>query len=142
MTTSLKIERTIPGRPEDVFDAWLDPDLLKQWMAPGPGMTVPEVSVNATVGGAFRIVMQGGDKQIPHEGVYRVIDRPRKLVFTWVSAPAGNTLVTLDFEPIEETKTRLTLTHEQFESEAARDGHKGGWAGILDALERVMGARS
>lgn len=141
MMTSLKIERTIPGRPEDVFDAWLDPNLLKLWMVPGPGMTVPEASVNATVGGAFRIVMQAGETQVPHEGVYTVIDRPRKLVFTWVSAPAGNTLVTLDFEPIEETKTRLTLTHEQFETEAARDSHQGGWTQIIDALARVMEAR-
>jgi uncharacterized protein YndB with AHSA1/START domain len=142
MTTSLKLERIIPGRPEEVFDAWLDSETLKRWMTPGPGMSVPEASVDAVVGGGFRIVMQAGETRLPHEGVYRVIDRPRRLVFTWISAHAGNTLVTIEFEAVGPMKTRLRLVHEQFKTEAARDNHQGGWAKILDALERAMEVRS
>ena len=32
----------------------------------------------------------------------------------------------------------LTLTHEQFFDEAARDSHKQGWSGSLDKLERAL----
>lgn len=34
--------------------------------------------------------------------------------------------------------TVLTLTHEQFLDEAARDAHRTGWMGALDKLERYL----
>jgi uncharacterized protein YndB with AHSA1/START domain len=34
--------------------------------------------------------------------------------------------------------TLLTLHHEQFFDEAARDGHERGWASILDKLESYV----
>ena len=45
--------------------------------------------------------MQGDEKTYPHHGVYRVIDRPRRLVFTWIShgTEGCETLVTVDFLP-------------------------------------------
>lgn len=84
--------------------------------------------------------MQAGDTAIVHEGVYRVIDRPRSLAFTWVSGPAGNTLVTVDFEEVGPAETLLTLKHERFDTDNARDNHQRGWSMILDALARVMEA--
>jgi hypothetical protein len=32
----------------------------------------------------------------------------------------------------------LTLLHEQFFDQAAADGHKRGWSGTLDKLERFF----
>jgi uncharacterized protein YndB with AHSA1/START domain len=135
---SLQVERTIPGAIEAVFDAWLDATMVKQFMTPGPGMTVPVATTDARVGGRFHLVMQAGGQQIPHEGEYQIIDRPHKLVFTWVSAPAGNSLVTLDFQKVTESSTKVTLTHEKLATESSRDNHRGGWSAILEALERVM----
>ena len=34
--------------------------------------------------------------------------------------------------------TLLTLTHDKFFNEDARDGHKRGWTGTLDKLERYF----
>ena len=34
--------------------------------------------------------------------------------------------------------TMLTLTHEQFFDEAARDRHQSGWSPILDRLSEVL----
>jgi len=135
---SLQVERTIPGPIDAVFDAWLDPAKLKQIMRPGPGMTVPDATTEPRVGGTFHIIMQAGDRQIPHDGEYRVIDRPTRLVFTWVSEPAGNSVVTIDFKKLTDTSTRVTLTHEQLQTESSRDAHRGGWSGILEALEQSV----
>jgi uncharacterized protein YndB with AHSA1/START domain len=137
-TYSLKVDRTIPGPIDAVFDAWLDADALKAWMTPGPGMTVPRADVDARVGGRFLIVMATPDREIPHEGEYQVIDRPNKLVFTWVSEPAGATLVTVEFEKLTDSATKVTLTHETLATESSRDSHRQGWAGILEALERTV----
>ena len=35
--------------------------------------------------------------------------------------------------------TLLTLHHEQFFDEAARDGHARGWSALLDRLEEYLG---
>jgi uncharacterized protein YndB with AHSA1/START domain len=137
-TYSLQVERVIPGPIENVFDAWLDPDSVKAWMRPGPGMTVPSVRIDPRVGGKYLIVMSSPDREIPHEGEYRVIERPNRLVFTWVSEPAGNSLVTVAFHRLTDASTRVVLTHEKLPNEASRDGHRGGWQVILEALERAI----
>ena len=38
----------------------------------------------------------------------------------------------------EGSGTLLTLTHEQFADEAARDRHEHGWTGTLDKLEQFL----
>jgi uncharacterized protein YndB with AHSA1/START domain len=48
-TFALEVERVIPGSIDKVFDAWLDPDQLKRWMTPGPGMSAPRVTVDQSV---------------------------------------------------------------------------------------------
>ena len=132
---SLSVERVVPGAINDVFDAWLNPTQLSRWMTPGPSMSVPVAEVDPRVGGRFYIVMRSSGRDIPHEGEYRVIDRPSRLVFTWNSEPAGrDTLVTVTFIKVAERETRVHLTHERFANAAARDSHRNGWGLILDAM--------
>ena len=139
-THSLTVERVIPGPIEEVFDAWLDPVSMKQWMKPGP-MTLSEATVDPVVGGKYALTFAGEGQVIPHEGEYREITRPHRLVFTWKSAGTGDTVVTIAFAKVADRKTKLTLTHERFVSEAVRDGHRSGWGGILEKLEQTMEAR-
>src|SRR5262245_61852769 len=111
-------------------------------MTPGPGMIVPTATTDPRVGGSFLIVMKDPSGEIRHDGEYRVINRPKQLVFTWNSQPAGRTLVTIDFEKVNDSSTKVTLTHEQLASEASRDAHRMGWNGILAALEQAQAARA
>ncbi|SMR72382.1 Uncharacterized conserved protein YndB, AHSA1/START domain [Aliiroseovarius halocynthiae] len=137
---SLEITRHIPHPPERVFDAWLDPKMLAKFMIPGPDMTVPEVSSDATVGGRFRIVMRAPEAgDLPHEGEYRVIDRANRLQFTWESpySTSEDSLVTLDLTP-KDGGTDLTLHHMRFETEELRDNHQQGWGTILTSLEGAL----
>ena len=61
-----------------------------------------------------------------------------KLVFTWAwkTTPERESLVTVLLKP-DGDGTLLTLTHEQFFDEDARDRHKGGWNGALDKMEKI-----
>ena len=63
----------------------------------------------------------------------------RRLVFTWAweSTPERESLVTIDIRP-DGAGCLLTLTHERFFDEAARDRHHAGWSGTLDKLERLF----
>jgi hypothetical protein len=46
--------------PEEIFDAWTDPESLAVWMAPG-SVQRAEVELEARVGGRLRIVMKSPD---------------------------------------------------------------------------------
>jgi uncharacterized protein YndB with AHSA1/START domain len=72
-------------------------------------------------------------------GVYREIAPPTKLVFSWAwqSTPERESQVTIDLKP-DNDGTILTLTHEQFFDEKARDGHRGGWGMALDKLGELF----
>jgi uncharacterized protein YndB with AHSA1/START domain len=140
MTTErpvLDIEQTISGSPEAVFDAWLDPAQLKLWFC-GSDTDVTAVEIDARVGGAYRIVMSDHDRDWPHTGIYREIDRPRKLVFTWCtpSTDEQETLVTVTLTP-EAGKTRLRLIHQHLPA-ATLEGHREGWCELFQQLDALI----
>ena len=135
---TLTVTRTIAAPPERVFDAWLDPEMLMKFMQPGPGMTTPSASADPREGGRFDLIMKRDDDEMPHGGVYKVIDRPRQIVFSWESpfAVEGST-VTLDFRA-EGGGTHVTLTHVRFPNEESRGNHENGWTAILARLADVI----
>ncbi len=135
---SLTVERTIKAPQQDVFNAWLNPDMLRKFMTPGPGMTVPSASNDPKTGGKFDIIMMAGDSEIPHSGTYKEINPHDLIVFTWVSPySVDDSTVTLRFAPVEDG-THVTLTHIRFADAETRDNHEGGWTGILAALDTVL----
>jgi uncharacterized protein YndB with AHSA1/START domain len=72
-------------------------------------------------------------------GAYEVIDRPRRLVFTFAvpQFDPTETRVTLDFAPLPDGGCELTLTHEGV-AEQWRDSTPQGWRMILDNLGNVL----
>ena len=138
---SLTLKRHLKAPVERVFRAWTEGEALKRWFGPSDAMAVVTAEVDLKVGGRYRIVMQEAGVE-PHRvgGVYREIVPNRRLVFTWAweSTPERESLVTVELAP-EDGGTRLTLTHERFFDEAARDGHGKGWTGSLARLDRHLG---
>jgi uncharacterized protein YndB with AHSA1/START domain len=135
-SAAVVVRRTIAASAEDLFDAWLDPEAMVQWMRPG-SVRHTEVRVEPRVGGDYEIVMQMDSGTVVHSGVYRVIDRPRRLVFTWMSGPTENreTLVTVDFVRVDK-RTEVIVTHEQL-PESAMPSHRNGWTSSLELLDGV-----
>ena len=72
-------------------------------------------------------------------GVYREIIPNEKLVFTWAwrTMPERESVVTILIKP-DGDGTLLTLIHEQFFDEPARDRHREGWSGTLGKLEQLF----
>lgn len=132
---TLTTERKINAAPETVFNAWLDPEMLRRFMHPGEGVTVPSAKSDAKVGGRFEIPMDTGENVLLHQGTYLAIDPHERIVFTWESpySPADSE-VTLTFTP-EGGGTLLRLTQVRFLSEEMRDNHEKGWGEILAALD-------
>lgn len=127
------VRRTIAASAEDLFDAWLDPKALAIWMRPG-GIKKTTAKVDARVGGRYEITMQG-DETYPHTGEYRVIDRAKRLVFTWISngTEQRESLVTVDFLSAGK-HTEVVVTHEQL-PHGQRMSHTNGWTSALEHLD-------
>jgi uncharacterized protein YndB with AHSA1/START domain len=136
---SLTLKRRIKAPPAKVFSAWTDPQKIARWFGPeGAQMLVTET--DARVGGRYRLVMRAPDGE-EHDvsGVYREVVPDERLVFTWAwrTTPERESLVTVTLKP-DGDGTLLTLMHEQFFDELARDRHAHGWTGALDKLERYF----
>ena len=137
--TELNLRRVIRAPREDVFAAWTEPELLKQWWGPGP-VTCPEAEVDLREGGGYRIANREPDgKIIWISGTFERVRAPEELIYTWRVGDAEGepTLVTVAFLPHAEG-TELVLKHERFAVEAVRDMHLQGWNGCIDKLEAML----
>jgi uncharacterized protein YndB with AHSA1/START domain len=123
---------------ERVFDAWMDPDLIGQWMF-GPALREEEVvrlTVDARVGGAFSFVVRRQGQEIDHIGEYLEIDRPHRLVFTWGARGHSDdeSRVIVTITPLTEG-CELTLVHEMSPQWADFvDRSRAGWAKMVGVL--------
>jgi uncharacterized protein YndB with AHSA1/START domain len=136
---SLTLKRRINAPPEKIYAAWTDPQKIAHWFGPS---TVRAGSLQATtdlrVGGRYRISFYSEAGEYSEVGgVYREIVPNARLVFSWAwhSTPERESQVTVQLKP-DGDATLLTLTHEQFFDETARDNHARGWAELLDKLDK------
>jgi uncharacterized protein YndB with AHSA1/START domain len=139
--TDLRVDvsKVINAPIEKVFNAWLDPETLSQFMMPMPGMPNPKTESDPRVGGQFTIFMQVGDQEIPHTGEYLKLERPNQLAFTWNSPfSTDGSIVTLNLKEIDPNKTLVELAHIKFPSEESRANHEGGWGNILTELNQAL----
>lgn len=136
---SLTLRRRLNAPPSKVYSAWTDPKKMMQWMGP-EGVEPLSADIDARVGGRYRLIMRSPDgEQHDVGGTYREVVANERLVFTWAwrSTPERESLVTVMLRP-DGDGTLLTLLHEQFFDEDARDRHHDGWTGAIDKLERLM----
>jgi uncharacterized protein YndB with AHSA1/START domain len=136
---SLTIKRRLNAPPEAVYAAWTDPKKLVHWFGPDQG-PVTKAETDVRVGGRFHVVFHSEDGE-EHDvsGIYREVVPNEKLQFTWAwrTMPERESLVTILVKP-EGDGAILTLIHEQFFDEPARDRHEYGWNGSLNKLEKAL----
>jgi uncharacterized protein YndB with AHSA1/START domain len=133
--------RRMPAPREIVFDAWIDPKGIHEWMCPGDVVSA-EATLDVRVGGSFRLVMKSKDKDHVHIGTYQVVEPPSKLVFTWtgVENPGEMTLVTVEFFPYGD-ESELVLTHERFLKADVAERYENGWGTIADKFAGFLSRR-
>ena len=146
----LHIRRVFEASPEALFDAWFSREQWQAWIGPeGCRCEVPVLEPR--VGGRYYILMHLSDgREIPVGGVFKTVDRPRTLVFTWswvvpeggitastVNRQGSDTVVRLSFRPVE-GGTELTLTHENLITAEDRESHGKGWNSTLNKLARYV----
>jgi uncharacterized protein YndB with AHSA1/START domain len=137
---AVRIERTFDASPEDVFDAWTSPEVMRRWLHCGADWETPVAEVDLRVGGKVRVMMlrpDGGEGWA--EGEYTLIDRPRRLAMTWTfdDDPDNEQVIELSFTEAGDS-TRVVLVNSGISTDERRDGQDEGWRGCLDQLERML----
>ena len=136
---SLTLKRRFNAAPEKVYAAWTDAAQIVKWFGPDSG-PVTRAETDVRTGGRYHVVFHTEDGEEHNvSGTYREVVPNEKLVFTWAwrTMPERESLVTILVKP-EAGGTLMTLIHEQFFDEAARDRHEFGWTGSLNKLERLF----
>ncbi len=137
----ITVRREIAASPEELFDAWLDPESLGTWLKPG-GIRETRAETDPREGGQFRIVMVEDESSSVHSGTYRVIDRPRRLVFTWASRATQfrDSIVTVTFEP-SGAGTVVEIHQIGLPSKEEQGWHRSGWTDALGELDQAIRAQ-
>lgn len=138
-----KVTHHFKAPAERVFDAWLDPTMVRSWMSlPSPvlgTMDVRRIEIDARVGGRFTFSDMRKGGEAVHWGFYREIDRPRRLVFSWFTSEEeeeeDSSVVTLTIEPTEEGCV-ATIVHSMNEqwAEYVKQTEKG-WDSLLSQID-------
>jgi uncharacterized protein YndB with AHSA1/START domain len=122
--------RRIPAPREIVYEAWTNPEGLREWMCPGDVISA-EATLDVRVGGSFRITMRSKERVHEHVGTYQIVEPPAKLSFTWsgMDNPHEITLVTVEFLD-QGDACDLVITHERFTKPESAQRYEMGWETI------------
>lgn len=144
----LRIQRVFNAPRAAVFQAWTDPEALKQWWGP-EGFSTPSADIDLRVGGRYRLEMRAPDGETAFLiGEYKQVEPPARLVYTWAwedgsacgdghEPVKGESLIRVDFVDLGD-KTEIILLHEGLPTAQSREEHHHGWSGSFDRLDKLF----
>jgi uncharacterized protein YndB with AHSA1/START domain len=139
-----KVTHRFTASPERVYDAWFDPAKLRTWMSAalkemGLSGDIRRIEVDARVGGKFFFSDMREAGEAKHWGTYRVLDRPRKIEFTWIvdeSQDADPSVVTIAIEP-DGAGSIVTIVHAKIWASYVEKVEMG-WSRMLRAIDAML----
>jgi uncharacterized protein YndB with AHSA1/START domain len=137
---TVQVTQRFAAPAERVYDAFLDPKKAARFLFATPTGQVVRCDIDARVGGAFSIVDRRNGEDVAHIGRYLELDRPRRIVFTFLVEKYSNesSRVTIDIRPLPHG-CELTLSHDiPAEFAAFEDRTRSGWAAILDVAAELL----
>lgn len=138
----VRVEKHFRHPPERVFDTFVDPARVGQWLFHTPEGVMEKTAFDPRPGGTFEIFERRGGELARHWGEFVEVARPHRVVFDfWVEeAPDEKTRVTVTFAPAGDG-CDVVLTHDLAPAWAHyADRTTAGWTMILDSLAKVADA--
>jgi uncharacterized protein YndB with AHSA1/START domain len=136
MSQDVRFARVINARPEVVFDALTRQDGQEAFYGE-PGWSV-QSECELRVGGLWTVTFgPSRDELYRHEHIFRVIDRPSRLVVATTESRPDGSVVEFENEYIFEArggKTLMTMIQRGLPTAELRDEHR---AGVPDAFARL-----
>jgi uncharacterized protein YndB with AHSA1/START domain len=120
--TQVRAVRIFDAPRERVFDLYLDPAHVNDWWGPARYTNIVH-EMDVRPGGRWKIESTAGDEVHMFHGEYREVERPSRVVqtFVWGGAPEAELVDTVEFEELPGGRTRLVILSTSPTREA-RDG--------------------
>ncbi len=148
VATGLSLEVQVAKRfrcaAERVYDAWLDPGLISQWMF-GPRLreeTIIHILTGKVVGDTFSFLVEREGNRMDHVGKYLEMVRPTRLVFSWdigtFSDASSQVLIDI---VANDSGCSLNLTHRMdIQWQDYADRTRDAWSKMLGVLAEILDA--
>lgn len=146
---AVRLERVIAAPPHRVYRAWLDPGLIRQWMAPGYEVTGVEIDERA--GGTYRVWHADGAGAVGgFECEILELVPDEHIRWRWgfagpqrADGPVYDSLLTVTLRRLPDGTTLLTPVHQQLGElaaalpEVARKVGEG-WDSVIGKLAAIV----
>lgn len=143
---SVIIRKLVSGSPEQVFQAWTEPEQVVKWWGPA-GVSCCECQMDLCVGGAYKIGNLVPDGSVIWIiGKFLKVERPNLLSYSWQSGlqpEYDETIqerVTVRFVERGEM-TEVIVEHCHISDKQTHRNHTMGWAGCLNGIEEFCSQR-
>ncbi len=140
-TRSITIQRTLRAGPSAVFNAFVKPALVEQWMKCDGDVKLQLELWDTQEGGRFCTMMSlPGQWEANTDGHFTEIVPDRLFAYESDANAAMNMpamSVRAELESID-TGTKLTVTHAGIPTEELRTTIRGGWTASLSLLDALL----
>ena len=138
MSHDLQFARLIDAAPEEVFDAFTQPGGQEAFYGTDAPGWIVESECDFRVGGVWTVSFgPSPDELYRHTNVFRVIERPRRLVLDTTETRLDGSSFTIEVEFTFEERdgqTLMTMTQRGFPTAELRDEHR---IGLPNAFARL-----
>jgi uncharacterized protein YndB with AHSA1/START domain len=135
---TLRMTRRFDASPEHVFDAWTNPAIVARWLFTTPASEGHRTELDVRVGGAWKIVDRREGMEFTALGEYRVIDRPRRLVFSFGMPQFSSAALDVVVEfAADGAGCLMTLSQSEMHPDHIKPTTDG-WNDMFDALAGLL----
>ncbi len=147
----LMLTRIFDAPRKDVFQYWIDPNLMAKWWGP-KGFITPVSQLDVRPGGQIYLVMEDLEGLIkkgsryPMRGTFVEIDEPSKIVYESQALmddkPIIDNTTTITFKETVDKMTkmilRIAVTRATPEAEMPLRGMEVGWSQSFEKLSELL----
>jgi uncharacterized protein YndB with AHSA1/START domain len=142
MSLDVEFARLIDATPEEIFDAFTDPEGQEAFYGQDDPGWIVRSQCDLRVGGVWTVEFGPSPRELyRHRHVFEVIERPHRLVLasteTRLDGSSFHTRLEFTFEA-SGTKTLMTMAQRGFPTAELRDEHARGVPNAFARLERLI----
>ncbi|WP_240231145.1 SRPBCC family protein [Devosia lacusdianchii] len=147
-TIEAKVTHRFKASPERVYDAFLDPDTVRQWQVAwlqqsGLKGEITACEIDPVVGGKFLYADMREDGEARHWGTFKALHRPSKIAFTWITDPSEEddpSVVTVIIEPEPNGSGAVVTLYHEMDAQWAEyiPQTEKGWTSMLLGIDEVL----
>ena len=137
---SVQISWNFSHPPFKIWQAWTEPAIAKLWFGSDPDGKVLDANFDVQINGVFSVTfVNSDDTAFTCQGIYKEIEPPNRLVFTWgwANQPEVAELITLQFTP-DKHGTLMLFEQSNIDPKTTLHNYEEGWHSTFQKLEKAL----